>query len=463
MRVVRFHNRFVNPPSPVSRVKQTLCFAEKKKPGMRARDHTPEPTMKEFNGERKTNMKIACTLLLEFLTCGALLAGQPIPDSLPFLTASSDEVDAAKSTDASFVIFSNLDSTPGDRYDADIGFPVAGKDAPITEESNAIRFVPKVDVQAQVLMAAVTYTSGTKLVDLGIYSNNDLTGSVGDPLPGGQGSTSQIPGEGECCQLAKVTLAGAGVSLTAGTAYWLVASADASAPTFRGAWQLSELAAYASFSPDIGWIYPNGQWPAAEIRGSKIQISSQGEPTKTASSNNAADVANVTIFSNLNRISDPLFSFGAGVPIDGNDVLFEKEEWQALPFTPKTDVHARTLAAAIAWVSGDKLVRLGVYTDNDGEVGTPLPGGQASTMDIPDLGTCCDLAKVRLPGAGVALSAGVHYWLVASPDNVNAPTFSGVWQQSILAVNAYEQPELGIGWTSASGLWLAAEIRGTSP
>jgi hypothetical protein len=73
------------------------------------------------------------------------------------------------------------------------------------------------------------------------------------------------------------------------------------------------------------------------------------------------------------------------------------------------------------------------------------------------------LAKVTLPDAGVALTAGTQYWLVASPDNVNAPDFEGQWHYTNLAVTAYQEPELFIPWDSLDGAWLAAEIRGTLP
>ena len=92
-----------------------------------------------------------------------------------------------------------------------------------------------------------------------------------------------------------------------------------------------------------------------------------------------------------------------------------------------------------------------------------MPGGQGSTTDIPESGVCCEMAKVKLPGAGVALQGQVQFWLVASPDNKIAPDFFGEWQHSILAVHAYNHPEFFTGWTSLSGDWLAAEIRGTNP
>src|SRR5207253_9209665 len=109
---------------------------------------------------------------------------------------------------------------------------IAGKSAPDTEIWSAIAFTPKVDASAKVLLAAVGYDSGTKRVKLGIYSNDDVTGSVGTLLPGGEGSTAQMPDAGDCCQLARITLAGAGVALAGGTTYWLVGSTDdVSAPS----------------------------------------------------------------------------------------------------------------------------------------------------------------------------------------------------------------------------------------
>jgi hypothetical protein len=368
---------------------------------------------------------------------------------------------------ARYIIFSNLDSTPGARYNSGDAFTIAGREASgETETWQAIRFKPEVDVQANVILAAIGYTSGTKLVTLGLYSNNDNTGSVGDPLPGGQGSTSQIPDDGECCQLAKVTLAGEGVFLAGGTPYWLVAGPDnVNAPDFKGTWQLSNLAISAYLQPPFPWNPLPGQWPAAQIRGTRLQALGPSKPTnfEAPSPGPSTPAANVTIFTNLDRISTEFYIAGAGVPVNGNNVPFEGEVWEALPFTPTANVRARTLAAAVGYVSGTRLVRLGINSDNGGTVGTPLPGGEGSTRQIPDLGECCELTKVKLPGAGVALTAGTRYWLVASPDNINAPSFAGRWQSSSLAVRAYQQPENFVNWTSLSGIWLAAEIRGTSP
>jgi hypothetical protein len=251
--------------------------------------------------------------------------------------------------------------------------------------------------------------------------------------------------------------------LSANELYWLVVGPDnEQGADFLGGWQFSNFAASANFSPSFGWSYPAGQWPAAEIRGIKVGMSNS-EVDDLSRRNSSATTSGTVIFSNLDRNSDSLYLFGAGALVSGNQVPFEPEAWQALPFTPRVDVHAKTLAAAIAWVSGTKLVNLGIYSDEAGKVGTLLPGGQASTSNIPDLGDCCELTTVRLSGSGVSLSAGVQYWLVASPDDTRAPSFQGAWQDSSLALNAYQQPEDFINWTDFEADWFAAEIRGTSP
>jgi hypothetical protein len=402
------------------------------------------------------------------LTCAPLFAQEiASPNESREVVVPNDDISAAV---ASYTIFSNLDSAPDDRYNSDAFFaePVAGRQALFgqTEHWTAVRFIPKVDVQASVLTAAVGYISGTKLVNLGIYSNNEITNSVGDLLPGGQGSTRQIPDVDECCQLARVTLAGEGVTLTAGTIYWLVASPDnVNAPDFSGGWHISNLAHYAPLTPPFLWGMYTGRWPAAQICGVRVRALSALAPAnlEDTPAETSASAGNVTIFTNLGHASTGPYAAGDGTIVSGNSVPFQPEVWQALPFMPRVAAHAKTLAAAIGYNSGTKLVNLGIYSDSGGTVGTLLPGGQASTSEIPDFGVCCGLTQVSLPGAGVALTAGTQYWLVASPDNVNAPDFWGFWQHSNLAVGAYQEPEFFINWTSFSAQLFAAEIRGTSP
>jgi hypothetical protein len=402
-------------------------------------------------------LTLACTAL-----CASAIAAT---DEITAVVPYEDEADAAQ---APYIIFSNLGPSSENRYDSD-GFsnPLSGKTAlgDETETWDAVRFVPKVDVQAKVLMAAIQYISGARLVTLGIYTNNDSSNSVGDLLPGGEASTTQIPDKDTCCQLARVTLAGEGVTLTGGTAYWLVGKADDSrAPSFNGVWRVSNLGKSAYLQPPFPWNPQSGEWPAAQIRGSKLQTAVQTKAVGSgvAAPNSASAAAKVTIFTNLGPATEPYFP-GIGALISGKTSGAGGEGLEALPFTPRTSAHAKTLAAAIAHTSGTKRVNLGLYTDNGGVPGTLLPGSQGSTTDFPDSGDCCDLAMVRLPGVGVALAAGRQYWLVASPDEINAPDFQGIWQLSTLALAAYKEPQHVNIWTDFTGAWFVAEIKGTSP
>jgi hypothetical protein len=405
----------------------------------------------------------AASTAFALVVCGAVFAQQSPPAESPDAVGANVEAGAAGAEE---IIFSNLESTPGQHFNVDASNALAGRDAAgVTEVWDAIRFTPKANVYAKELSAAIGYISGTKLVNLGIYTDNAILGTVGDPLPGGQGSTTKIPDIGECCKLATVILPGNGIFLNAKTAYWLVGSPDdLNGPTFQGAWRLSNLAKYSGLTPPDPWQNFDGQWPAAQIRGTRVQTSAPAQTDNDLRAAKAGSSAgDMIIFTNLGHAPDDPYLVGIGLPIDGNDAQSQPEIWDALPFTPKADVHAKTLAAAIAWISGTKLVNLGIYSDNGGTVGTPLPGGQGSTTNIPSDGQCCELTKVTLPGSGVALSKNVQYWLVGSPDNTRAPDFSGVWQSSTLAERAFQEPEFFINWTSISGLWLAAEIRGTDP
>lgn len=407
---------------------------------------------------RRYLTKISLILLLISTACAPIFAKEIAqPNDSSAAAGTVEEPDAG----ASFVIFSNLDSDPTNRYNSDglEAYEIDGRQSTSdTETWYAIQFVPKVDVQARTLRAAIGYSSGTKLVNLGIYTHNAVLNTVGDPLPGGQGSTTDIPDLGTCCGLAKVTLAGEGVTLTGGTKYWLVASPDnVNGATFAGGWHLSNRARYASLAPPFPWRNFPANWGAAEIRGTRLQTSAV-----SAHGGSGIPTSNTVIFTNLGPTSIGRYLNG-GLPINGNDVSFQPEIWEALPFTPRTDSHATTLAAAVAHLSGTKQVNLGIYSDAAGMVGTLLPNGQGTTTEMPESGECCALATVTLAGQGVALVGGTQYWLVASPDNTNAPTFEGSWQTTSLAFGAYQQPERLINWTSFTAFWMAAEIRGTTP
>lgn len=337
----------------------------------------------------------------------------------------------------------------------------------MSEQWDAVLFVPQYDVQASVLEAAIGYISGTRLITLGVYNADPNEYDIpGIPLPGGVVSTTQIPDLGGCCQLTKVTLPGGGVTLKANTIYWLVAKPDDSkGADFSGGWAPSNTGAAAGLRTGYSWFVRPGEWLAGQVKGSRAKSPSTPlrAPPATAAADPEGSADSLTIFSSLGNPQFPdLYVPNAGILICGKDSSYGFDLSQALPFTARVSGRAKTLAAAIGWSGGTREVVLGLYADNNGVPGTPLQGGEGSTTGFDNFGDCCVLATVKLPGKGVSLTKGVKYWMVASPDDVNAPDFEGSWLVSDNNNWAFTGEGGPNGWTFGVGDWLAARITGTS-
>jgi hypothetical protein len=248
------------------------------------------------------------------------------------------------------------------------------------------------------------------------------------------------------------------VTLFAHTIYWLVASPGSR--DFNGVWQVSHLGERATLLSPNPWVLAASEWPAARIRGNKVRtlspVSAEEQLSKLPET--SAATARVMIFSNLNSDFSQPYIPGIGLLVVGNDVSGYGETWEALPFIPKADVQATRLKAAVGHDLGyATIMDLAIYSDSGGLPGTPLPGGQGTAANIPFSGDCCDFATARLPG--VALSRGVRYWLVASP-NAQAENFMGLWQISTNCIWAVLKPEESTLWTGYNGEWMAAQISG---
>jgi hypothetical protein len=166
------------------------------------------------------------------------------------------------------VIFDNLGVPSTDRY-FNNGEAISGTMV-LSQSENwwAVPFTPRADSHVKTLAAGIGYLSGTSKVNLGVYSDSE--GTVGTLLPGAEESTTEIPVDGECCDLAQVTLPGDGIALSGHTQYWLVASTDdVDAPNFFGVWHNSTLAVSSSLEPRIGgaWATVPGGWFTAKITG----------------------------------------------------------------------------------------------------------------------------------------------------------------------------------------------------
>ena len=214
-------------------------------------------------------------------------------------TNATDDADEITGSSAPYVIFSNVGS-PEDAYNNTTFFPtpIVGQQVnQMPEQWDAVRFVPQVDVQASVLEAAVQYIAGTPSVQLSIYDSSGLFGTPGAPLPGAQGTTTDIPNLGECCQLARVTLSQP-VTLFAHTIYWLVANPGSK--DFNGVWRVSHLGESAFFTSSTSWALSPSEWLAARVRGTKVRALGPISAGKQQSAplDTSAVTGRVTIFSN---------------------------------------------------------------------------------------------------------------------------------------------------------------------
>jgi hypothetical protein len=164
------------------------------------------------------------------------------------------------------------------------------------------------------------------------------------------------------------------------------------------------------------------------------------------------------IFSNIGPSKTNAYNDTTGYYIlEPNNSVGLSEQWIGVPFTPRTASHVSQLLVAVQWISGAKLVNVGLYSDAGGTVGSALATAQSSA--IPAFGTCCQVVDVTIPST--AVSGGTQYWIVASSDDTNAPDFTGVFAASNLANIAGDVGQTG--WSSFTTNTPAAAAKGTIP
>jgi hypothetical protein len=168
--------------------------------------------------------------------------------------------------------------------------------------------------------------------------------------------------------------------------------------------------------------------------------------------------SSTVIYSNIGPSASDAYNDTTGYYVLGPDNSVGLSE-QAIgqPFTPKTSAHVTDLLVAVQWISGTKLVNVGLYSDSGGTVGTWLAGGESSA--IPVFGSCCHVVDVAI--SSTAITGGQQYWIVASSDDTNGPDFTGVYDASNLANIAGDVGQEG--WFSFTTNTPAAAARGTIP
>jgi hypothetical protein len=180
-------------------------------------------------------------------------------------TVHSGPVIPAEKTPAGLkTIFSNLGPTASNDYNDTTGYYVLGPDNSVgdSEQWIGLPFTPTSGAHVEAIEAAIGYISGTSLVELGLYSDND--GAPGTVLASGK--STKIPLFGACCQLVTVTIPS--TAIKAGTQYWIVATTnDTAGPDFTGVFQSSNLGIIGYNEAQGGWGSFTTNTPAAAVKG----------------------------------------------------------------------------------------------------------------------------------------------------------------------------------------------------
>lgn len=106
---------------------------------------------------------------------------------------------------------------------------------------------------------------------------------------------------------------------------------------------------------------------------------------------------------------------------------FPFQVWEAVGFTPASNATVTEVEAAVGAFSGVTAgFQLALYTDNGGIPGTSLKTWQISSP--PKYGDCC-LVDTGKDSAGIPVTAGTLYWIVAKT-NAKDASFIGGWSMN---------------------------------
>ena len=198
---------------------------------------------------------------------------------------------------------------------------------------------------------------------------------------------------------------------------------------------------------------------------SGILVAQSSGPLKVAKTNRSGATtktrnpsATRKLWSNLGPSPTNAYNATTGYYVLGpNNSVGLSEQAIGVPFTPHVNETVTNLQVAVQWISGTNQFSVGLYSDSGGTVGTLLASGEGS--GAPAFGTCCETVNVAIPAT--AISQGSQYWIVAAPDDTNAPDFTGVFVSSNLANISGDVGQQG--WFSFTTNTPAAAAWGTIP
>lgn len=172
----------------------------------------------------------------------------------------------------------------------------------------------------------------------------------------------------------------------------------------------------------------------------------------------------VTIYSNLNSVM-PTYDYTKGYYIAG-PASAVGQHWLAMPFKPAANSHVQKIELAMQWNSlGPNDVTIKIA--KGATVPTTYVAGSATTLvALPKFtgADCCPLATVNYGGAGISLTGGTQYWVVAITNSASTTTediWCLVWNDAIETF-AYNH---GHGWIRKADQdpGLAFAVLGTMP
>ena len=168
--------------------------------------------------------------------------------------------------------------------------------------------------------------------------------------------------------------------------------------------------------------------------------------TKIPFAGTDAESALQKIFSNLGTGTNVYTSDGSAFSLAGPNSAAGFTQYEAIPFTPKSNATVEAVSAAIQYIGGTNQINLSIYSDASGAPGTLL-AGPFTVKNVPIYPTCCKLASASVKPS-FSVTAGAQYWLVAdTPSAGTGSDFEGAWvfippSKLLVSVNS----GVGLSW-----------------
>jgi hypothetical protein len=166
-----------------------------------------------------------------------------------------------------------------------------------------------------------------------------------------------------------------------------------------------------------------------------------------------------TIAGNLSDFPFGVFFCCFGNTVAGPTSSLGFEVWAAVPFTPSANMSVTKLQASVGYIiSSDTKFILSLYNDASGLPGTPIKSFHATAGAA--FGACCTLVTAH-DAAGIPVTGGTQYWLVAKTNDKKDPTFFGAWAFNSTDMRthplAFYCKTTGSQCGSNNGIWVAGQ------